>query len=133
VLQGGIFTLLDDPFDTDGTFALGINNAGDVTGFYIDATGDHGFVDAAGTFTTLDHPLADLGTVANGINDAGAVAGFYIGPRLTDHAFIATAADQVPEPGALLLLTGGLAAAWRRRKRPGPTASRMSGGVPAAS
>jgi probable HAF family extracellular repeat protein len=67
---------LDDPSATSGTFAQGINNAGQIVGYY----GGHGFLYSSGTFTTLDDPLGVSGgrTVAYGINDAGQIVGDYI-------------------------------------------------------
>jgi hypothetical protein len=53
---------LDVPGSTAGsTIALGINEAGQVTGRYTDAIGDHGFVDTGGVFTILNVPGANSG------------------------------------------------------------------------
>jgi uncharacterized membrane protein len=63
-------------FDVPGslaTGALGINNAGQVTGSYDDAAGrHHGFVLRRGRFTTIDAPGRTV-TDAWGINDRGQV------------------------------------------------------------
>ncbi len=58
------------------TQALGINNVGQVTGFYNDAAGaSHGFIWNAGNWSTVDVPGA-TGTTVTGINDAGHIVGF---------------------------------------------------------
>jgi probable HAF family extracellular repeat protein len=56
------------------TACFGINDGGVISGFYVDATGVHGFLDAAGTYTELPF------YIATGINNAGGVVGFYSGP-----------------------------------------------------
>jgi len=77
------YTTLDHPNATGFTYANGINDSGQVTGTFQDATGIHGFLydPIANTYSTLDHPDANAGsTVAFGINDNGQVIGtFYNG------------------------------------------------------
>jgi probable HAF family extracellular repeat protein len=47
------YTTIDDPLGTGGA-AVGINDAGQVVGGYIDATNhEHGFLYSGGNFTTL--------------------------------------------------------------------------------
>ncbi len=69
------------------TTAQGINPAGDIVGFYVDAVGrTHGYVLSGGQFTTIDVPGALAGvagvlpTVARGINPAGDIVGNYTAP-----------------------------------------------------
>ena len=53
-------TTIDYPGASD-TFASGINNAGQVVGYYEDASGDidaHGFLESGGSFTTINVPGA---------------------------------------------------------------------------
>src|SRR4051794_32839876 len=69
------FTTINNPLATGMTYAFGINDSGQVTGYYNNATGTHGFVDTNGTFTTINDPLATGGTLAYGINDNGQVTG----------------------------------------------------------
>jgi probable HAF family extracellular repeat protein len=79
--SGGVITTIDVP-DSTQTDVTGINNIGQIVGYYVDAaTGvEHGFLYSGGVFTTLtDGPL----TYPRGINDQGQVAGFVctgIGP-----------------------------------------------------
>ena len=66
----------------EGTYALSINTAGTVTGYYIDSKfAYHGFVrTAAGTITKFDAPGAGTeafdGTYPFSINTAGEIAGW---------------------------------------------------------
>jgi RHS repeat-associated protein len=70
------------------TFALGVNNSGQVTGYYTDKTGNaHGFVEHGGIFTTTDYPSAS-DTFVVGINDSGQVTGFYTDTAGKTHGFI---------------------------------------------
>jgi probable HAF family extracellular repeat protein len=85
--SGGTYTTLDDPSATQGTVARGINDAGQIVGFYTNATGQHGFLLSGGTYTTLDDPLATLGTVATGINASGQIVGWYSNASGT-HGFL---------------------------------------------
>jgi probable HAF family extracellular repeat protein len=82
------FTTLDDPLSNCGaesacTIAYGINDAGQIVGYYFNS-GHHGFLYNNGTFTTLDDPLATggslpvVGTNAYGINSSGLIVGNYI-------------------------------------------------------
>ncbi len=78
--SGGAYTTLDDPSATHGTLAFGINDAGQIVGYYVDSTGNgqHGFLLSGGIYTTLDDPLATSGTYAFGINAAGQIVGAYL-------------------------------------------------------
>lgn len=76
VYNGGVFTALDLPFAVNYATATGINNSGQIAGFYSDSTGGHGFVKSGGNYTTLEVPGASF-TYATGINDSGDVAGYY--------------------------------------------------------
>jgi probable HAF family extracellular repeat protein len=62
------YTTLDDPSAAEGTFAYGINNSGQIVGYYQDSNLNKlGFVYSGGTFTPFN--------VAQGINDAGQIVG----------------------------------------------------------
>lgn len=64
----GTYSQIDVP-GAIGTFAQGINTAGDIVGNYMDATYDiHGFLLSGGVFTTIDYPGV-LYTYLQGIND----------------------------------------------------------------
>ena len=76
-----------------GTYAIAINTAGAVAGFYADSNNVvHGFVRAAdGEFTTLDAPGVgtgvNQGTSAVGINEKGVIAGYYVDANGASHGF----------------------------------------------
>ncbi len=65
------------------TVATGINNAGEIVGYYTDYYGNyHGFTDSGGAFTSFECPTAasSPGSVAEtwayGINDRGQIVGY---------------------------------------------------------
>ena len=41
LLSGGTYTTLDDPLGVGSTYATGINNAGQIVGYFIDVTRRH--------------------------------------------------------------------------------------------
>ena len=69
------FTTIDVPGAT-ATEAFGINAAGDIVGFFTNASGAHGFLLSRGVFTTIDVPGATA-TEAGGINAAGDIVGAF--------------------------------------------------------
>ncbi len=83
--NGGSYVTVADPSANlggpgAGTLANGINDAGQIVGYYFDQTQHaHGFVDNDGTYTTLDDPLGAGGTFVEGINNAGQIVGYYMG------------------------------------------------------
>ena len=55
------------------TEATGVDNAGDIVGFYVDSRGvDHGFIDTAGKITTINVPDS-VATHVYGISEKGTV------------------------------------------------------------
>jgi probable HAF family extracellular repeat protein len=76
---GYSFQTLDDPNAASGTVAYGINDAGQVTGWYNDGLSIvHAFVYDAGAWTTIDkNPLNSSGgdTQGFGINNSGQIVG----------------------------------------------------------
>ena len=92
----GTFTYLDNATHTAdlpanvNSQATGIDNAGDVVGFYLPtATTSDGFMIKSGTTTpiTLQFPGSTF-TQALGINDEGQVVGFYNDAEGVTHGFI---------------------------------------------
>ena len=75
VLAQGTYTQIDVPGAID-TFAYGIDSAGDLVGYYIDAAqAEHGFLLSGGTYTTIDYPNGQF-TAVFGMNDVGELTGF---------------------------------------------------------
>ena len=76
-----------------GTYALRINDNGELAGYFIDANGaGHGFIrDSGGTLTTIDAPgagtAAGLGTVVEDINASGETAGYFVDSQGVEHSF----------------------------------------------
>jgi probable HAF family extracellular repeat protein len=72
--SGGTYTTLTDPFaingdpnHTNGTVALGINDAGQIVGYYYGSPAQagaspprHGFIYSGGIYTTIDDPSANF-------------------------------------------------------------------------
>jgi uncharacterized membrane protein len=92
----GKFTTFEAPgADTtaqsfNGTVASGINDLGEVTGYYFDASGlQHGFVrSAAGKFTSFDVPGSAGLSNPVAINLEGSVVGYYLDSSSQFHAFL---------------------------------------------
>jgi probable HAF family extracellular repeat protein len=112
------YTTLDVPGATGATVAQGINDAGQIVGWFQDPSGNHGFLYSGGTYATLNDPSSAAGlTLAWGINDDGQIVGYYGDNGLSPsgaHGFLATPSP-VPEPTSLSLILTGLAVLTRRR------------------
>jgi probable HAF family extracellular repeat protein len=84
---------------TEGTAATGINDLGQIVGYYIDSSGtEHGFLYSGGTYTTLDDPVGAKGTLVSGINDAGQIAGVYLDSSGAQHGFLANPSPTTSTP-----------------------------------
>jgi hypothetical protein len=74
LLAQGTYTQIDYP-GAMVTSCLGINKAGDITGFYEDSMDMyHGFLLSGGIYTTIDYPGAQYTTLYK-INDVGQILG----------------------------------------------------------
>lgn len=79
------------PQSFNGTVANGINDAGAITGFYVDASGnDYGYVrEPAGAFTIFQVPGSTAGTtVPIALNLEGAVVGYYLDQNGVFYSFL---------------------------------------------
>jgi len=71
------FTSENVPAGVLGTQVVGINNAGNTGGFYIDNGGfNHGFLNMNGVFSTVDFPGTTFNQIL-GLNDTGQAAGYW--------------------------------------------------------
>ena len=73
------------------TFAEGINDAGDIVGWFAESHRAHGFVKIGGTFRTIDVPGDSpngTGTMAFGINNAGQIVGTFSNAAEGTHGFL---------------------------------------------
>ena len=75
ITTGTFSSPINDPLGVSTT-AAGINNAGDIVGFYstVPGGGANGFLDVGGTFTTLDAP-GSTSTMLLGVNNKGLIVG----------------------------------------------------------
>ena len=73
------FTILEHPA-ARYSYAYGINDRGDIVGFYVDDRGSHGFLYTDNSFFDLDFPGV-FDTRATGINNKGRIVGFYLQPK----------------------------------------------------
>ena len=89
----GGFTYFDVPGAINpavGTQTRGINDAGDIVGWFVISSGARrGFILSHGEFTFIDFPGA-LGTDTDGINSPGDVVGGYDGTDHKHHAYVRT-------------------------------------------
>lgn len=81
------------------TQASGMNNLGQVVGFYTDGIFHHGFLwNLNGTYVTFDRP-GSTSIFPKGINDHGEVVGFYYGSDGTTHGFVmSTLPEDLAQP-----------------------------------
>ena len=94
------FVTLDNPAGNN-TDARGINDAGQIVGFYADPSGNqHGFLYSGGSFINVDDPLAGSTgtTILKGINDAGQIVGSYSDGNNHNHSFVLTITPNPPPP-----------------------------------
>jgi len=99
LLSGGAFAALDDPLVPQpesgyvGTIPTGINNVGDIVGYYeAPALQMHGFLLSAGVWTTVDDPNSQAGKsgiVGPGINSAKQIVGSYTASNGVGYGFLA--------------------------------------------
>jgi probable HAF family extracellular repeat protein len=90
LLQNGSFTTIDPPGAVttgDPTGLIGINDCGEIAGYYYDFRAAHGFLLSGGEFTTIDFPGA-RNTFCSAINNAGCIVGLYDDVHGARHGFI---------------------------------------------
>jgi uncharacterized membrane protein len=95
--QAQSFTTIDNPSGTDqfggnNTYLTGIDDGGDMVGYYSDPNNGYqsnGFIDVAGTFTTLNAPNAVSRSAVNGISSNGSlIVGNYSDSSSNAYGFI---------------------------------------------
>lgn len=86
----GTFTYLTKyfPTGTGNAQATGVNNSGEVCGFYVDSAGvNHGFLLSNGVLTALNYP-GSIFTQALGLNNSNQVVGTFMDARGNGHGFL---------------------------------------------
>jgi uncharacterized protein (TIGR03437 family) len=87
--QYALFTF--DPPGSTSTTVTGINNAGQIVGYYEDASGFHGFLRTGSTYTIIEVPDSIPGrTLPAGISNRGEITGQFANASGT-HGFIRSA------------------------------------------
>ena len=87
---GQAFETFTIPNSPGGAQATGVNNAGNVCGFYVDSKGvNHGWLQTAGIFLTLNYPKSTF-TQALGLNNKGQVVGQWMDSVGNTHGFVYT-------------------------------------------
>jgi len=75
-VPGATSTIVQIGYSAGGNISSAINDADQVIGTYVDATGSHSFLYSDGSYTTLAVPAA-ISTTATQINNAGQILGTY--------------------------------------------------------
>jgi len=85
---GGVFEEFFIPNSSGGAQATGINNSGEVCGFFVDSKAiNHGWVRMGGDFVILNYPDS-TGTQALGLNNENQVVGSYTDAAGNSHGFV---------------------------------------------
>ena len=102
--EGGTITTIDQ-FGSTFTQALGVNDLGEIVGFYVGADGNqHGYIDDGGVFTSFDPP-GSASTTINGLNDNGdIVVSTRTRLRTRSSGFVGAPA---PEPSTWAMMLAG--------------------------
>lgn len=91
----GKFTPLTVPGSAGFSIATGVNNQGQVVGYYLASDfGTHGFLYSKGRYTTFDAPvIGEQGTYPGGINEDGAISGEFVDANYLVHGFLLSNED----------------------------------------
>ncbi|MGA2134161.1 MAG: hypothetical protein ABSH50_17855 [Bryobacteraceae bacterium] len=112
--SGYTYTVFDFPgAGVQGTAGTGINDAGEVVGYYYDSyVYMHGFLWANGSMNTVDFPLSEMQTSLYGINNCGTIVGhiFYNNGTTISRSFVLADGKYtlVNYPGSVFTLAGGI-------------------------
>jgi uncharacterized membrane protein len=107
--DNGMFTSIDIP-GANVTSATGINDNGDIVGFYEDRDGLHGFILHGNEFAPIDVPFQSArDTSAQGINSRGQIVGIYTDDAgVHGYVFSDGVFNAIDVPGALQSLALGI-------------------------
>ena len=136
-ISTGTYTEVAEPNASGNTYAVAINNLGQIVGTYADASNNvltFLYDPASGSYTDLTSPADSVfgpaGAVfseVTGINDSGQIVGYYTDGQTQSYygndfyiyyGFIATpVAATLPEPSSLPLLGIGFTCTWLAQRR----------------
>ncbi len=108
--HGGTFTNINALLPSNqNSQAVGINNAGNIVGFYVSGSDNIGFLDVGGSISTID-PFGSTTAQALGINSSGEIVGFYLDGGGTSHGFtdIGGHFTSFDAPGAMDTVINGI-------------------------
>ncbi len=105
LLSGGNFSDFNYPgypITVDSTVPFGINDGGQIVGFYFPPSSFSGFLLSGGNFSTINYPGA-VGTAPYGINNSGQIVGYYIDSSSQYHGFLLSGGNfsTIDYPGAI--------------------------------
>jgi probable HAF family extracellular repeat protein len=117
LLSGGSYTALPEvpgtgsPPGTGGSppLARGINDAGQIVGYYAAGGSLHGFLLSGGSYTTINVPGSEF-SEAFQINNAGQIVGAYTTSDGKEHGFLLSGGSYttIDVPGATYTAVGGI-------------------------
>jgi probable HAF family extracellular repeat protein len=86
--DGAVTLFTPSALDADNSWAMGINNLGDIVGQFTVGWDWHGYLLHDGVYTQIDMP-GELAALPYGINDRGDIVGTtYLGLNWPDHGFL---------------------------------------------
>ena len=89
------YSTIADPSASDGTYAKGINNSGQIVGFSDDVSGNHGFLMTGSSFTPINVPVA-ISIQICGINNSGQIVGSFNNAYGYPDGFLMTGSSFTP-------------------------------------
>jgi len=108
MLVNGKYTTIAYP-NAQVTYALSLNDNGQVVGYYASGFVDYGFSWQNGTFTSINYPNAKYGTVLNGVNNSGEIVGNHLSADKTfGFIYVNGVFKNIVYSGALYTMAGGV-------------------------
>ena len=108
MLVNGKYTTIAYP-NAQVTYALGLNDNGQVVGSYASGFVDYGFSWQNGTFTSINYPKAKYGTVLSGVNNSGEIVGNHLSSDKTfGFIYVNGVFKNIVYSGASYTMAGGI-------------------------
>src|ERR1019366_341127 len=105
----GTFNSINVP-GASATIAEGINDSGQVVGWYRTGNIDNGFLYSNNSYIALSGPIGALGAYVFGINNSGQIVGFKFGNDGINHGFLYNDGNYttIDVPGAINTMPYGI-------------------------